>query len=321
MCWLETTKDGKIMNRLMLTKESFDAARGCIEASARPLEKARFRHAFENGPMEAVFNALSEFRNPGNGFGRALEPDFRAGESSALCTSMALRIIRSTDSKPRPDIVSKTITYLVDTLDRRKWAWRIIPESAGSAPHAPWFDQANLEKTFSAFSLNPTAEILGFLYDYQERVPKNVISGISDSLISHVSNLEKMEMHDLLCCIQLLQADRLPKAFRDDMFRKLLPVVKQTVTHDAAQWKKYNLRPLQVADSPESPFLPGLEDSVSANLDYEISSQNPDGSWAPTWSWGGSFPDDWPLACREWTGILTLDKLLLLRRFKRIEGR
>lgn len=306
------------MNQLMLTKDMFEAARHWIEESARPLEKARFRQMFENGPVEAVFDALDAFRNPDNGYGRALEPDFRAGESSALCTSVALRIIRSTEAKPDPDIISKTIAYLVDTLDQRKWAWRIIPESAAGAPHAPWWDQGNLEKTFNGFTLNPTAEILGFLYDCRELVPKDVLSGVSEGIFNRISKLDKMDMQDLLCCIQLFETDRLPEAFRKDLFQKLAPFVRQTVAHDSGQWKKYSLRPLQVADSPDSPFLPGLEDSVSANLDYEISSQNPDGSWAPTWTWGKSFPEDWQIACREWTGILTLDKLLVLRRFKRI---
>ncbi len=63
-----------------------------------------------------------------------------------------------------------------------------------------------------------------------------------------------------------------------------------------------------------------LEEDVAANLDYEISSQNEDGSWTPTWSWGNVFPNAWEKARREWSGIITIEKLLLLKRFRRIEG-
>jgi hypothetical protein len=66
--------------------------------------------------------------------------------------------------------------------------------------------------------------------------------------------------------------------------------------------------------------MSGIKEVVAVNLDYEISSQNKDGSWTPTWTWGGAYPDDWKMAQREWSGIITLDKLLLLKKFGRIEG-
>jgi hypothetical protein len=59
--------------------------------------------------------------------------------------------------------------------------------------------------------------------------------------------------------------------------------------------------------------------NLPTNLDYEISTQNADGAWTPNWSWGETWPDDWIIACREWTGILTLQYLLVLKQFNRIE--
>ena len=82
----------------------------------------------------------------------------------------------------------------------------------------------------------------------------------------------------------------------------------------------YSSRPPQVADTPESPFIAGIEDAMAANLDYEITSQNPDRSWTPTWSWNDAFPGAWAKAKNEWSGVITLNKLLILRRFRRIEG-
>ncbi len=66
--------------------------------------------------------------------------------------------------------------------------------------------------------------------------------------------------------------------------------------------------------------MAGLEEDVAANLDYEISSQNEDGSWTPAWSWGEAYPDDWEKARLEWAGVITLEKLLILKNFNRIEG-
>lgn len=308
------------MTMKMLAKEAFEASRQFIEAKARPLEVARFRHAFDGAPSEALLDSLRDFQNADGGFGHALEPDLRAKESSALCTSIAFQVLRSTQVKPSEAFVTKSIAYLLETLDREKGYWRIIPRSAEQSPHAPWWNQVGRENVFDCFSLNPTAEILGYLFDYQAKVPRYILSLVSDRVISHLSGLEKMKMHELLCCLRLLQTETLPGEVHKRIRQKLTRLIDGIVAWNPAQWKAYSLRPLQVVDDPGSPFIAGHLGSVVANLDYEISSQNEDGSWTQTWTWGDAFPSDWMIACSEWTGIITLEKLLLLKRFNRIEG-
>ena len=127
-------------------------------------------------------------------------------------------------------------------------------------------------------------------------------------------------MHDLLCCLRLLQTKSLPIEIGRPLHQKLGQLIDGILCNDSSQWNGYVLRPLQVVDDPASPFMAGLEDALEANLDYEISTQNEDGSWSPNWTWGDMFPNVWPVARREWSGVLTLDKLLLLKRFHRIEG-
>lgn len=308
------------MTASMLTKEAFDASRRHIESTGRLLEIARFRHAFERGSAKSVLDAIKWYQNADGGFGHALEPDLRTNASSALCTSIAFQVLRSIEARPSEASVSAGIAWLLENLDRERTHWRIIPRTAEENPHAPWWNQKDREDVFNSFSLNPTAEILGYLYAHQTKVPSEVLSVVSDRVVSHLSGLETIEMHELLCCLRLLQTKTLPEDVRGRIHPKLTQLVDKTVAWDPAQWKGYGLRPLQVVDGPDSPFLTGHEESVAANLDYEISSQNEDGSWTPTWSWGEAFPDEWKLACREWSGVLTLRKLLVLKRFKRIEG-
>ena len=308
------------MTAIMLSKGAFEASRRFVETTARPLEIARLSCHFEGASDESVLAALGEYKNADGGFGRALEPDLRANESSALCTSIAFQVLRSTQARPDEAFVWTSIAYFVETIDREKGHWRIIPRSAERSPHAPWWNQADREDVFDCFSLNPTAEILGYLYDWQRHVHSDIISLVSDRVISHLSGLEKIEMHELLCCLRLQRTETLPEDTRDRIRRKLIQLIDGTVACDPTQWKEYSLRPLQVVDDPGSPFLAGLEEAVAANLDYEISSQNEDGSWTPTWSWGNTFPDAWEKARREWSGIITIEKLLLLKRFRRIEG-
>jgi len=309
-----------MMIACILTKEDFEASRQFIETTARPLEIARFRHAFAGGSVEAVFDALRNYQNPDGGFGHALEPDLRTKESSVLCTSIAFQVIRSTQTKPDQAFVSRGIQFFLETLDRAEGHWRIIPTLAERSPHAPWWNQAGRENEFNCFSLNPSAEILGYLYDYQELIPRDILSSLSDQVLSHLSGLDEIEMHDFLCCIRLLKTETLPDEIREPLKRNLAVLIPRTVAISPEQWSGYSLRPLQVVDAPGSIFESELKEAVAANLDYEISSQNKDGSWTPTWTWGDAYPDDWKIARREWSGVITLDKLLLLKKFERIEG-
>lgn len=304
----------------MLTKKAFTAARRIIETMGRPLEIARFRHVFEGASANVVLETLGRHQNPDGGFGHALEPDLRADESSALCTSVAFQILRSIQAPLEEAHVLAGIAHLLQTFDRDRVYWRIIPKSAERSPHAPWWNQDGDSEAFDAFSLNPTAEILGYLCDYQKIVPNDIFLLVSERVVSHLSGLEKIEMHELLCCVRLLQTRTLPGDTYDRICEKVVQLTAATVERDPAKWKGYSLRPVQIVDGPGSAFMAGLEEVVAANLDFEIASQNEDGSWWPTWTWGGAFPDDWERARREWTGILTLEKLLLLKRFDRIDG-
>ena len=307
------------MNEKLLTKDAFDASRHFIQEIARPLEIARFRHAFSGGSVEVVFDALRSYQNSDGGFGHAMEPDLRAAESSALCTSIAFQVLRSTQTNPAPSFVTMGIQYFLDTLDRTEGHWRIIPPSAERSPHAPWWNQTSREEEFNGFSLNPTAEILGYLYDYQTRVPGEVFALLFDRVLTYLSGLKEIKMHDLLCCLRLFQTENLPTAIREPLNQMLGRLIPASVASNPEEWSGYSLRPLQVVDSPQSPFMSELKDAVAVNLNYEISSQNKDGSWIPIWTWGGAYPDDWLIAQREWAGIITLDKLLLLKKFGRIE--
>jgi len=308
------------MTATLLSKEAFDSSLRFIETTARPLEVARLHCHFNGASAESVLAILREYQNADGGFGNALEPDFRAMESSALCTTIAFQVLRSIRIRPEDDVVLKGIAYFLKTLDREQGHWRIIPKATDDSPHAPWWNQTGREGVFDIFSLNPTAEILGYLYDCQKHVPDDIISSVYGRVVSHVSAVETTEMHGLLCCLRLQQTRNLPQDVGERLRWKIAAFINETVARDPTQWKGYSLRPLQVVDSPDSPFMVGLDKAVAANLDYEISSRNEDGSWTPTWTWGDAFPDAWKTACREWSGIITLEKLLLLQRFKRIEG-
>lgn len=303
----------------ILSRKAFHASREFLEATARPLELARFRRAFLGAPTEVVLDALGGYRNGDGGFGHALEPDLRTPDSSVLCTSIALQILRSLEITEHA-FVTSSIGFLMANLDRQQCGWRIIPPTAESSPRAPWWYQKGREEHFDAFSLNPTAEILGYLFDCREQVEQETVDAVSARVFQELGRAAELEMHELLCCLRLYRTKGLPETCRDQLYARLNQLIQGAVACDPKDWEGYSLRPLQVTDTPESPFFAGLRDAVAENLDYEITSQNADGAWTPTWSWDDCFPEAWAEAKDEWAGVITLDKLLTLQRFGRIEG-
>ena len=296
-----------------LNNKSFTKAKKWIEENGRPLEKTHLGFYFGGADLGGVLIALKKFQNKNGGFGHALEPDLRMPDSSVLATSIAFQILKSLPvEQSSSEIVFPAIQFLLRNYDSGQMSWRIIPESAENSPHAPWWDQTGEKDKFSGFHLNPTAEILGYLPEFN--------SILGERVLSELRNLKEIEMHDFLCCKRLSESMILSKNFRKNLILELDRLLGTCVVTDSSKWNGYGLRPLQVADSPDSIFIDELQASIKANLDYEIDTQNENGTWQPTWSWGDKFPDDWEKAKKEWTGIITLEKLIQLKRFGRIEN-
>lgn len=302
---------------MRLTQTAFANARQFLKEHARSLEKARFEHDFEQGSAAAILSALAAFQNADGGFGHGLEPDVRSPHSSVICTSIAFQILRSLQVPATHELVKTGLQYLLEQYNPQPVHWRTIPPMADQSPHAPWWGNSASDR-YDEFSLNPTAEILGYLYDYADSVPPELITTVTAKVIETVQASEHLEMHDLLCCLRLVQTETLPAAIAQPLMTHLQMLVPQAVDTTPEAWAGYGLRPLQVVENLQSPFKTGLEAAVEANLDYEIATQTVAGAWEPTWSWAEGFPEAWAIAQREWSGVLTLNNLCCFQRFGRI---
>jgi hypothetical protein len=305
----------------MQTTPSYqERAKAFLFEHGRPLEQALYAYHFENGTSEAIYTRLARFQHADGGFGYALEPDLRTPDASALATSVALQTLRELHAPADYPLVQGAICYLLATYDAERQRWQIIPPSTNAAPHAPWWNyDAGLAQRFGEYLANPRAEIVGYLYDYADLVPKAMLDTLSRAVVEHLHQQpDAMEMHDLLCYIRLAETTRLPDTVRTSIMQKLMKVVPATVARDPAEWQHYGLPPLSVVHTPDSPFAPMFGREIEANLDFLLTQQEDDGSWTPSWSWAETFPEAWSVAKQEWSGVLTLDNLLTLRSFGRL---
>ncbi|MDP6776636.1 MAG: hypothetical protein QGI83_07725 [Candidatus Latescibacteria bacterium] len=303
-----------------LSHQAFRQARSFIFERGRALDQRLFEFHFESGSQEAVLREVASYQNADGGFCR-IEPDLMTDASSALAATVAFQVLREVGAFSESPITQKGIRYFLDTYDRERMTWPIIPPQADAAPHAPWWNYPKTEKVFAGFLLNPRAEILGYLWEYPESVPSDMLEALASALSEHLDTLpQKMDMNDMLCTIRLADTPNLPEETRRKVVAKLTEAVPHTVDMDPSDWSSHCLKPLWVAPTPRSPFSDVLADALDRNLDYEIENQDPRGCWMPSWSWYGQFPEAWEEASVEWQSHLTLGALKSLHAYDRIEG-
>lgn len=304
-----------------LSRPAQEKACSFIQQQGRPLERALYAYHFAGGSPEPVLAALASFQNPDGGFGRALEPDFRLPDSSAIATTVGLQILRAVQVPTDHPLVRRAMRYLLDTYDAENQVWPIIPANADSAPHAPWWGYSeNLAGQWGGFLANPRAEIVGYLHEHAALVPADLKDALTAAVADHLDQTrEEPIMFDLLCYVRLTETRSLPKDLLDRLIPRVAEIFDRLVVRDPEQWREYGLKPIEVVKSPQSPFIRGLEREVEQNLDFEIERQEEDGSWAPAWTWSESHPETWPTAERDWKGVLTLHTLKILRDFGRCQ--
>jgi hypothetical protein len=300
-----------------LEAERVSAALDWIETHGRPLEQAAGRLEFGGGRAEAAWEALRSFQNLDGGFGCALEPDFRTPASSVLATSVAFQHLARTEAPEDHPLVWDGIQYLLRAYDAKVGRWPAVPPEVNDAPRAPWWEYDPEQASRPGFAANPSAEVIGWLHRYPTRVPPDFLQETTHRALEYLRDqADGMEMHDALCYLRL--AEQLRGGDRQQVADKLRRVVAAIVPKASDSWADYGATPLQFAPSPDS-LLAGCFDSevLQRNLDFLIDRQQPDGCWAPNWSWG-RFPSDWERARKEWQGILTLEALRALRGYGRL---
>ncbi len=302
---------------VQLSQSQFNKAQEFVLTQGRPLEQALWRFYFEEEPAAGVWQALTKFQNDDGGFGHALEPDLRAPASSALATQTALHILHSVHTPVDHPLVQGAFRFLIDTFDPQTNVWRFIPPSAGDFPHAPWWDQTRLSETFGGFLINPRANILGYLLWADLPQAEPIVRAIYLDVMTRFYETDKaIDNNTVFCYLNLI--DHLPTEEKAKATDHLLQLAHLSLQTDPNEWHTYCLKPLDLVSGPEGPFYSTFEVLIHAHLDFEIGRQTSRGSWEPTWSWYGNFPETWPEAQKDWEGEITVNMMRKLQRFGRI---
>ncbi len=305
-----------------LSRAAFDRAKRFIDKKARPVEGALFAYYFENGSGMRVLAALVPYQNPDGGFGHGIEPDLRSGASSVIGTVTALDIMRRVQADEATPGLPAALAYLIGAWDAETGRWPIVPPDIENAPHAPWWSYADSAENFGGFWANPRAAVVAHLQQYPRLSPSSFTGDALRAVIDDLMRApQRMTMHDLLNFLDLLETDGLRREDYERILDKLRRALPDSVVTEPSKWGGYGLQPLDVVRTPASPLAGVLDQTaIDANLDYLVDQQQPDGSWAPNWTWDFIDPDAWDTADREWRGVLILRNLCALKAYGRIEG-
>ena len=298
---------------MQLSNENYVKAVQFMKAKARPLERAVYEYEFESAPFSKVVEELKHYQNEDGGFGRGLEPDLRCSESSVLAVTRALEILGKEPAvaEGHKQMVLDALHFLENTYKPDQRGWEIIPKEAEQSPRAIWWSY----KAFADHWGNPNADIVSYLIDYADiySFPKfDELYEYSLSYLLHHSDLS--EMHEMYCYLNLFK--RLAPEDRLNVESTINNFLDNCV-HTNSEGG-YGARPLNVIHTPESRFYEKYASVIPNELDNMIQAQTEAGSWEPNWSWH-QYEAEWLMAKEEWSGIITLDNLRILRNFNRIE--
>jgi len=305
-----------------LPRERFDAALAFVRQNGRPLDAALLDHALGEGMAETALLALSEFQNPDGGFGHGLEPDMQGRASTAIATSVALRLLLRLGAPARHPMVAGALSWLGETLDRDTGVWWIVGPEVNDEPHAPWWTWSagaigsdSLAGAQSGFVFNPSAELLGQLYAYRDGAPAETVDIAEARLRRALAETEVIESaYDLKCAIRLAETANAPA----ELVAALEPLIRRSLAARVIDDEHGSAA--EFAPTPASRFAGAVAGRIDAALDALVAGEQDDGGWALFWDWSFVDAKAWAKAKQDSRGWITREAVETLRAYGRVEG-
>lgn len=297
----------------MLPKTLLLKAGNYIYDFGRDIDIALYEYYFKKSHPSKVINELIKYSNLDGGFGKGLELDFMYQGSTPLSTAIALDIFRRLNIFSNNHLTLEALEYL-SSVKNYSDSWVCITSEVNNFPRASWWEYKPILK--ETYTLNPTAEIIGYFYLFGGGVYRNTVHQMLERCYSYLLHPENgNEMHELICLMRMVRM--LPPSTASKFTRFLRPRLNNALCFDTKKYDTYVFTPLHVFESPSDPMYEIFRNQIEENLDYIIESQNPDGSWNVPWHWERDehvFDKQFPLIAAH----ITLENIIRLKAFSRL---
>ena len=308
----------------MLEWKEFGRIRGWMLRNARPIDLARWKYHFEEGPIHDVMTCLGTYQNSDGGFGNALEADSWNPFSTPVQTAAAIGILKESGFQDRRDgLVKAMLEYLEGSSGLISGRWKNVVESNDFYPHAPWwsYDSGSAERE----RFNPTATLTGFILVFADRnsdLFKKALA-LADDLLREFLGNPKIDMHPLICVQDLLED--ISKA-RVESRLKYAEAVKafnersvELIISDKGNWGGYCTYPSHFVKSRGDEVDREIGDLSLKEAEWLIKNRNEDGVWDISWKWD-NYPKEFAISENWWKGGLAVRNCIFLRAMGQIEG-
>ena len=276
----------------------------------RRLEAIQYDYYLKKVGSEDVIEELLTFQNLDGGFGHGIEADFLLPDSSALATSIAMRILHNLeDSKRKLEVMNQAINYLKNSYDPNRKGWYAVPREVNDYAHAPWWEwNPHEEMTVIDYRWgNPSAEIIGYMDFYcQSKETRLMI----DYAINYFNQLENYNSeHEIYCYLRMY--DCLGKRDQEKVYLSLKKAVNESLVTDSNQWTEYVAKPLDFLKCSKENWFEINEKSLQEHREYMKREIKEKGFIDVSWQWG-QYKDDWEESKKIWRGVLTLEALKII---------
>ncbi|MFB4307659.1 hypothetical protein [Actinomadura sp. GTD37] len=270
-----------------------------MRLNGRLIDRRRFALHFGGGPAAPVVAALRPYENPDGGYGHALEPDLRGEGSQPVPAQHALQILHEAGADDDP-AVARVGGYLASVTGADGGVPFVLPSVRGT-PHAPWWRTPDDPPG----NINPTGTLAGMLHRAGSGHPW--LGPATAFCWRHLDGLTaEPGAYDVLAVLTFL--DHVPDRDRAEAaFARVRDVL-------AAAARSDHQGVLDFAPAPDG-YGRRLfaDDVIEAGLDALAGAQDDDGGWDI------AFPSWTPVTRPEWRGFTTVERLLTLRAYGRLE--
>jgi hypothetical protein len=276
-----------------------DTAQEYIWSTARVLEQRRFEFLFgEHGDPAAIKAALEPYKTADGGYGYALEPDGRGPTSQPPHIWTALEVLEE---------IGETDPRVGDHLEGISEPDGGVPLALPTLepyPRAPWW------------AIRPGSDLISTALLYSRLGYEHPWKTAAEAYCwNTVASIETTHPYEAEAAITFL--DAAPDRERAQQVATRIGALVKAQGLVGAQPEGYSPgeihHPHNFAKSPDSLARAWFSDSeIEAGLDHLESLQRDDGGWPVTWA-------IWTPAIEvEWSGLVTIDALKILRAYRRI---
>ena len=295
---------------------------------SRDIELAYYNYFFQNGEALFVSYALSMYQNSDGGFGHGLEPDNMMKESNAIATSKALSMLKNVGFNKNnlddftKNMIKKALNYSFTKIPRKGDYFYPSTIEVSKYPHAQWWNYS--ENMTDDWKYNPSILLASYYIYFLDSRSKfyNEALALVKRGIDFFIDIENDFRKDFINCYKTayeILTDLGIDYRLEELFNKIISDAKKAISKPE-DWGKQNYPTIPTDLFDDEIYLVDEELSLLVNksLDFLIDSRMPIGVWDINWKWN-NYEEEYEVARIKWTGVLAVNNLILLQKFKRVQ--